>query len=62
MMFDEDRPATYGESIKEYANNAGMLDPDQAWILTPFDTWEKNPFYQGKPVPHPEDFNYDHDV
>ena len=46
--------ATYGEAFKEYARNAGAEDPDRAWILTPWDTWERNPAYQGPPVMHPE--------
>lgn len=28
---------------------------DDAWILSPFDTWEINPWYDGPSVPHPED-------
>lgn len=58
MFYDnvEDRTATYSESIKEYASNAGMDNPDTAWILTPYDTWERNPSYRGEPVPHPEDW------
>jgi hypothetical protein len=50
--------ATYGEAFKEYARNAGHERPDSEWILTPWDTWEKNPWYSGKPGRHPED-DYD---
>ena len=47
--------ATYAEAFKEYARNAGQEAPEQAWILTPWDTWERNPAYVGPPQPHPED-------
>lgn len=47
--------ATDVESCREYARNAGMDNPDVAWINTPQDTWERNPFYQGPAVRHPED-------
>lgn len=51
----EERWATPSEARAEYAHNAGMDDPGRAWILTPWDTWEANPCYQGPPVRHPED-------
>lgn len=35
--------------------NMGQDRPDQQWILTDFDTWEKNPCYMGPDQPHPED-------
>lgn len=47
--------ATYGEAFKEYARNAGEETPNEEWILTPWDTWERNPWYQGKPGLHPEE-------
>lgn len=51
--------ATEAESVAEYARNVGAEHPDQEWICSPFDTWERNPFYTGKPGPHPEADNYD---
>lgn len=45
----------YSQAVKQYAGAYGEASPDQAWILSPFDTWEKNPYYVGPPVPHPED-------
>jgi hypothetical protein len=46
---------TFEESaMREYAYNAGMDNPDRAWILTPMDAWLPNPHYRGKPEPHPE--------
>tara|TARA_Y100000389_G_scaffold122293_1_gene119652 strand:- start:367 stop:576 length:210 start_codon:yes stop_codon:yes gene_type:complete len=43
-------------ACREYAYNVGTLKPDVEWLLTDFDTWERNPHYQGKPGPHPEDY------
>lgn len=45
------------ESCREYAYNHGAMNPDFAWISTPFDSWEPNPFYVGPPVRHPEDYD-----
>lgn len=42
-------------ACREYAANIGSEKPDTEWILTDFDTWERNPCYRGKPGPHPED-------
>lgn len=39
--------ATIQDSVREYAQNAGMDNPTQEWILSPFDSWERNPFYTG---------------
>jgi hypothetical protein len=47
--------ATNNEALAEYARNAGMDNPDRAWILTPWDIFVANPFYQGPAVRHPED-------
>lgn len=50
--------ATYDDARAEFARNAGHDNPDHEWILTPFDTWERNPFYCGPKGRHPED-DYD---
>lgn len=50
--------ATYDDARAEFARNAGHDNPDQEWILTPFDTWERNPSYRGPKGRHPED-DYD---
>ena len=42
------------EACKEYAREFGKLNPKEAWISTPYDTWEPNVFYVGPEVPHPE--------
>lgn len=59
----DDEYMTPGEymsaAIGEYARNHGELDTERAWILTPFDTWVKNPHYTGPAVPHPEEYDYD---
>lgn len=55
MCHDQDHLATPSEARAEYARNAGREDTGRAWILTPWDTWEANPFYHGPAVRHPED-------
>ncbi len=45
------------DACREYAINAGRDREDSAWILTDFDVWMANPFYNGPPVPHPEDYS-----
>jgi len=42
------------EAVQEYAQEHGRDNRDCAWILSPFDTWERNPFYEGPAVRHPE--------
>lgn len=56
---EEDRLATPAEACREYAYNVGRDCPDVAWICTDFDTWERNPFYRGPEVSHPEDLIYE---
>ncbi len=56
-MFDHEVTplATPTEACREFARNVGHEFPDRPWILTDYDTWERNPFYQGPPARHPED-------
>jgi hypothetical protein len=54
--------ATQAEAAQEYGRNAGMDDPDREWILTPWDSWERNPFYTGPRGRHPEDDDYDSEI
>jgi hypothetical protein len=67
-MFDDyeddrnDRLATPSEAISEYAANAGRMFPDRAWLLTDWDVWVANPFYQGPKVRHPEEDDYEDDA
>ena len=44
------------EAIREWARNVGHERQDQAWLLSDYDTWERNPFYRGPPQPHPEEW------
>lgn len=57
-IYDNDRPATQTEAYNEMVCNLGAANADQCWILTPFDTWERNPSYTGPDQPHPEDDCY----
>jgi hypothetical protein len=49
-----DHIATMSEASREYARNTGYEHLDRAWILSPYDVWERNPYYVGAPQPHPE--------
>lgn len=51
--------ATNNDALREYARNAGAMAQQSQWILTPWDTWERNPFYAGPEQRHPEDDHYD---
>lgn len=46
--------ATPSDARWEYACNAGAADRERQWILTPWDTWERNPHYRGPEQRHPE--------
>ncbi len=47
------------EAHKEMVQCWGAEKPDQEWILTDFDVWEKNPYFTGTPTNrHPEDDCY----
>lgn len=50
--------ATKQDACREYAANVGEMRAEQEWILTDYDTWEPNPWYQGRKGPHPEDHYY----
>lgn len=50
----DERVATGGESLNEFAHNAGAIQPTRAWLLDDRDVWVANPHYTGFPVPHPE--------
>lgn len=60
-MIDDlrDEKMTQGEyvssAVNQHAAALGFENRKQAWILSPFDTWGKNPYYTGPPVPHPDD-------
>ena len=42
-------------AMREFAWNAGADRPNEEWLLTDRDTWERNPHFQGSPSPHPLD-------
>ncbi len=52
-------PATPTDARREYAYNAGAEHYRRQWILTDWDTWERNPHYTGPDQGHPE---YDDDM
>lgn len=47
------------EAHDQYARVYGEDREEQAWILSPYGVWMKNPFYKGPAVPHPESYDYD---
>lgn len=59
-LYQEDftEVATPRGACREYALNCGRDGNESAWILTPYDTWEPNPFYKGPRQSHPEDDDY----
>lgn len=57
MYREDDRLATPSEACREWAWNVGQ-EPryaDQQWLLTDYDTWERNPHYHGPAQEHPYD-------
>ena len=42
------------QALIDLAFELGRARPDRCWVLTDFDTWHLNPFYQGEMQPHPE--------
>lgn len=43
------------EAVREWVWVHGAECPECEWISSPYDSWEKNPHYTGKPGRHPED-------
>lgn len=54
---EEDRLATPSEACREWAWNVGSETryANQQWLLTDYDTWERNPHYHGHAQEHPHD-------
>lgn len=46
--------ATLEDACREYAQDYGKEHSQSQWLLTPWDTWERNPHYSGPDQPHPE--------
>jgi hypothetical protein len=49
------------KAVREWVWVVGRDIPDQEYILSDYDSWEKNPFYLGKPGRHPEDYDCEYD-
>lgn len=47
--------STDAEWDRAGARERGAEDPERAWILSDRDAWYPNPYYQGPPIPHPEE-------
>jgi hypothetical protein len=50
-------PTSASEWDRADASARGARHPEQAWVLSDRDVWHRNPYYQGPPVPHPEDYD-----
>lgn len=42
------------QAIREWAWIVGADRRDQQWLLTDYDSWERNPHYRGPDQGHPE--------
>lgn len=44
-------------AVRQWAGAYGEERPDDRWVLSPFDTWENNPYWNGTDPdqPHPDD-------
>ena len=47
------------EAVREWVWNVGQDRADQQWVLSNYDTWERNPHYTGPDQGHPEDEYYE---
>jgi hypothetical protein len=50
------------DAVREWASITGFHFPEREWLLSDYDTWERNPHYTGKLGRHPEDDVYDEEV
>lgn len=50
--------ASLSDARAEYARNVGAEDRGRQWLLTGWDTWERNPYYTGPEQRHPEDDHF----
>lgn len=51
-----DRAPTISEAVREWVWVVGAERLDQQWLLSDYDTWERNPHYTGPYQPHPEGY------
>ena len=57
-LAEHERDCQYSSTMEcsqEDARLAGRNRASQAWILSNYDVWHRNPYYVGAPQPHPED-------
>ena len=47
------------EAVREWVWNVGQDRADQQWVISDYDTWERNPHYTGPDQGHPEDEHYE---
>lgn len=45
------------QAVREWAWIVGQYRPQDAWLLSNYDTWEPNPHYRGVAVDHPEEYD-----
>jgi hypothetical protein len=50
------------DAIREWVWIVGQDRPDVQWLLSDYDSWERNPHYNGPEQRHPEDYEYDEPV
>ena len=58
-QWEEHCDFTYSSDAEIDQYNAtwdGYKWKDKAWLLSSRDVWYPNPYYEGKPVPHPESY------
>ena len=54
------RAPTHRELVDDYTLSHGEFETERAWILSPYDTWEPNPFYKGRPQKSPDELEYEY--
>ena len=59
---EEDQLATPADAVREWVSVVGANHPNRAWLCHDYDVWVANPYYNGPPVRHPEDYDMDADV
>ena len=58
-MFEDEEdcaPISTADAVREWVWVAGAERPDTQWLLSDYDTWERNPHYAGPDQRHPEDY------
>ena len=60
--YEETNYGTEQDRVDQYTSVYGAERLDCQWILSPFDTWERNPYYRGPDQGHPEDDYYEDEV